>query len=54
VPTECEQARLVPAYERFEGAVVAATDERDQTLVRGEAQEGRSPGEAGQAGWLES
>jgi hypothetical protein len=54
VPAEREQACLVAAHQGLEGAVMASTNERDETLVGGEAQEGRSPMEAGQAGWLES
>ncbi len=49
VPTEGEQARLVARAEHLEGCVLAATGERDQALVRLQAQQSGRPAQAGDA-----
>ena len=49
---ERQQPRLVAGDQRLEGVVVAAPDERDQALVRLQAQQRRAPVQAGYAGWV--
>ncbi len=52
VPAEGQQARLVARHQCLEGMVVAPPDQRDETLVRLQAQERRTTVEAGSAGVL--
>jgi hypothetical protein len=42
VPAEREQPRVVAGHQRFEGRGVAATDQRDQSLVRLESEQRRA------------
>ena len=46
VPAEGQQARLVARAEDLEGGVLAAAGERDQALVRLQAQQRRRPAQA--------
>ena len=53
VAAERVKPRLIAAHERLEGALVAASGQRDQTLVGLKPQQGRASMEAGHAVVLE-
>jgi hypothetical protein len=52
VAAERQQPRLIAGHQRLEGVVVPAPDQRDEPLVRLQAQERRTTVEAGSAGVL--
>ena len=52
VAAEGQQPRLIAGDQRLERVVVAAPHERDQAVVRLQAQQRRAPVHAGYAGWV--
>ncbi len=52
VPAEGEQAGVVAREERLEGGVLAAAGQRDQALVRLQAQQRAGPSQAGCDAWF--